>query len=93
MIVAVLSVELHIYGATSLKDKRMILRGLKDRIGKKFNVSIAEVDYLDKWQRSQIGIAQVGKDYSYLEKNINSIIKILEENVTFEITNHSVEYL
>jgi uncharacterized protein YlxP (DUF503 family) len=93
MIVAVLSVELHIFGASSLKDKRIILRGLKDRIGKKFNVSIAEVDFLDKWQRSRIGIAQVGKDYSYLEKNINSIIKILEENISFEIIDRTIEYL
>ncbi len=93
MIVAVLTVDLYLLGATSLKEKRAVIRSIKDRIGKKFNVSIAEVDYMDKWQRAQLGIAQVGNDYKFLEKSINTILKIIDNNHEAEVTDHSIEYL
>ncbi len=93
MIVAVLTVDLYLPGATSLKDKRTILRRIKDRVGKKFNISIAEIDFLDKWQRARLGIAQVGNDYKYLEKSINTVFKIIDDNDTIEVTDHLIEYL
>lgn len=93
MIVAVLTVDLYLMGTTSLKEKRAVIRSMKDRIGKKFNVSIAEVDYMDKWQRAQLGIAQVGNDYKYLEKSMNTIFKIIDNNLEAEVTDHLIEYL
>ena len=93
MVIAVLRVDFYIHGATSLKDKRMVIRGIKDRISKKFNVSIAELDYQDKWQRTQIGIVQVGSDYGYVEKTMNSIFNILDSNDFAEIVEHSLEFL
>jgi uncharacterized protein YlxP (DUF503 family) len=79
MIIAVLTVDMYLPGSTSLKDKRAILRRLKDRLANKFNISIAEVDYQDKWQRAQLGVAQVGNDYKFLEKNMNQILKYRRE--------------
>lgn len=93
MIVAVLRVELFIPGSTSLKDKRAVLRSLKDRLAKKFNISIAETDYQDKWQRAQIGIAQVGSDYGFLEQCMTKIFNILDNQNEYEVTDHLVEYL
>lgn len=93
MIVAVLTVELYLPGSISLKDKRAILRQLKDRLANKFNISIAEVDHLDKWQRAQLGIAQVGSDYKFLEKSMNTILQVIDENGTVEVTEHLIEYL
>lgn len=93
MIVAVLTIELYLPGSLSLKDKRTILRGIKDRIGNKFNVSIAEVGYLDKWQRAELGIAQVSNDYHLLEKSINKIFGIIDNSEYAEVVHHSVEYL
>ncbi|NIV98638.1 DUF503 family protein, partial [Candidatus Saccharibacteria bacterium] len=52
MIIAVLKVDLYLHGAASLKDKRTIVRGIKDRLNKKFNISLAEIDFQDKWQRA-----------------------------------------
>ncbi len=92
MVVAVLTVELHIPGAASLKEKRLVLRSIKDRIQHKFNVSVAELDFLDKWQRSRIGVAQIGNDFNYVEKSINTIFRLLDSQVEFEITHHSLEY-
>lgn len=93
MIVAVLTVDLYLPGSISLKDKRAILRQLKDRLANKFNISIAEVDHLDKWQRAQLGIAQVSNDYKFLEKSMNTILQVIDENGTVEVTEHLIEYL
>jgi uncharacterized protein YlxP (DUF503 family) len=93
MIIAVLTVDLYLPGSISLKDKRAILRRLKDRLANKFNISIAEVDYQDKWQRAQLGIAQVGNDYKFLEKSMNQILKIIDNNDSAEVMEHLIEYL
>lgn len=93
MIVAVLTVDLYLPGSASLKDKRAILRKLKDRLAHKFNISIAEVDYQDKWQRARLGIAQVSNDYKLLEKSMNTILNVIDENDGSEVMEHSLEYL
>ena len=56
MPVGLLTLELHIAEAQSLKDKRQVLRSLKDRLRAKFNVAVAELDFEDKWQRSVVGV-------------------------------------
>ena len=61
MVVGHLSIELHIPGARSLKDKRMVLRGVKDRI-RKFNVAVAEVEHHDLWQRAGLSVVTVSND-------------------------------
>ncbi len=93
MIVAVLTVDLYLPGAVSLKDKRMIVRRIKDRLSNKYNISIAEVDFQDKWQRARLGIAQVGSDYKMLEKSMNTIFKVLDTQEYAEIIDHQFEYL
>lgn len=93
MVIAVLKIDLFIHGASSLKDKRTVIRGIKDRIGKKFNVSIAELDFQDKWQRAQIGIVQIGSDFNYVEQNMNTIFKILDSNDFAEVIEHSLEFI
>ena len=93
MIIAVLKVDFYLHGVSSLKEKRIIIRSIKDRLNKKFNVSLAELDFQDKWQRAQLGIVQVGNDYRYLEQNMNAIFKILDSNVSAEIIEHSLEFL
>ena len=90
---AVLTVDLYLPGSLSLKDKRAILRKLKERLANKFNISIAEVDFLDKWQRARIGIAQVSNDYKFLEKSMNTILNIIDEDDSAEVTEHLLEYL
>ena len=59
MVVGLLSVELHIGGARSLKEKRFVLRGLKDRLRGSFNVSVAEVEFQDLWQRAGLAVVAV----------------------------------
>ena len=59
MIVGLLTLDLHIPAANSLKSKRMVIKSLIEKIKNRFNVSVAEVDAQNLWQRSVIGIAYV----------------------------------
>jgi uncharacterized protein len=67
-VIALLTLDIHIPHAHSLKDKRMILRSLKDRLRSKFNVSVSEVDHQDLWQRAQLSVVTVGSDEHFLHK-------------------------
>lgn len=66
--VGVLTLELRLYDAHSLKDKRHTVKGLKDRLRNKFNVAVAEIDYQDLWQRSLISAVTVSSDHSHAEQ-------------------------
>ena len=59
MKIAAMHFDLHIAAAQSLKEKRQVIRSLKDKLFAHFNVSVAEVGAQDKWQRAEIGVAQV----------------------------------
>ena len=62
MRVAIMTVDLHVSAAQSLKEKRQVVRSLKDRLFARFNMSIAEVGSQDLWQRAELGIAMVCLD-------------------------------
>ena len=72
MTVALLSVELFLPGARSLKDKRMVLRRVKDRLAK-FNVAVAEVEHQDLWQRSRLAVVAVNTDHAHLEATLSAV--------------------
>src|SRR5579863_8801924 len=62
MPVGLLTLELHIPDAQSLKDKRQVLRSLKDKLRREFNVAVAELDHHDVWQRSVIGVVTLSNE-------------------------------
>ena len=66
--VGVLTMELQLSEAHSLKDKRHTVKGLKDRLRGKFNVAVAEIDYQDLWQRSLIAAVTVSGDHGHAEQ-------------------------
>ncbi|MBI4512720.1 MAG: DUF503 domain-containing protein [Gemmatimonadetes bacterium] len=67
MVVGVLSWQLHLDGCHSLKEKRMILRSLKDRLRARLNVSVAETDHHDSWQRAELAVVTVAGDFRRAE--------------------------
>ena len=69
MVVALLSVELHIGYSQSLKDKRMVLRRIKDRL-QKFNVAVAEVEHQELWQRAGLGIVAISTTEEHVEREL-----------------------
>ncbi|HWG87542.1 MAG TPA: DUF503 domain-containing protein [Candidatus Acidoferrales bacterium] len=73
MPIAYLSLEIHIEAAHSLKDKRQVLRSVKDRLRNTFNVSVAEIDATDLWQRATIGVVSISDSRDYLEGLMRSV--------------------
>ena len=67
MVVGILQLEVHVPDTHSLKDRRSVVKSLKDQLRGHFNVSVAEVDPSDKWQRATLGISAVGDDRAYVE--------------------------
>jgi uncharacterized protein YlxP (DUF503 family) len=92
MIVGILIIELMLFESSSLKDKRIVLKSVKDRL-KKFNVSIAELDFQDKWQRAELGIALIGNQQGFVEKSLRQIFNQLDHSDAFEIINYSFDYV
>jgi len=76
---------LYISHANSLKDKRMVVRGLVDKIKRKFNVAIAEVDTQDVHQTLTIGIAVISGEYSHASVMLDEIIRYIEGNPDAEL--------
>jgi uncharacterized protein YlxP (DUF503 family) len=69
-VIALLTLDVHIPEAHSLKDKRMVVRRLKDRLRSNFNVAVAEVEHQELWQRSQISVVTVGSDDSSVRQTL-----------------------
>jgi uncharacterized protein len=91
-VIALLSVELHLPGARSLKDKRMVVKGIKDRL-KKFNVSVAEVDHLDLWQRAGLGIVMISNTTAAVDQGLAAVADEIERTEPGLITRTEVEFL
>jgi uncharacterized protein YlxP (DUF503 family) len=74
--IGVLTLELRLEESHSLKDKRHVVKGLKDRLRHKFNVAVAEIDYQDLWQRSVIAVVTVSGDHARAE----SVLQLVEQD-------------
>ena len=80
MVVVILQVELTIPAADSLKAKRMVLRSVKDRIRKNFNVSIAEVEDNDQWQSAVLAVAFVSNDRRFANQVLSKVMDFIESS-------------
>jgi len=77
-VIALLTLDIHIPDAHSLKDKRMVVRRLKDRLRSNFNVSVSEVEHQELWQRSQISVVTVGSDDSSVRQTLEHALRDAE---------------
>ena len=79
MVVGIVRVELHLPAARSLKDKRQVVRSMKERIRERVRAAVAEVEYQDLWQRAAIGIAVVAADGGQARELLNSARHIVDQ--------------
>lgn len=77
MIVGTLKLRLVLRESHSLKDKRRVLKSLKDTLSNKFNISVAETDEQDVWQTAEIGVAAVGTDGSFVQSVLTSVVNFV----------------
>ena len=92
MVVGLLTVELHVPGARSLKDKRVILRRIKDRL-RKFNVAVSEVEYHDLWQRAVLAVVTVSTGEPHADRELAAVANEIDRIEPGLVTNTSVEFL
>jgi uncharacterized protein YlxP (DUF503 family) len=83
---SLLTIELMIPWARSLKDKRSAVRGLKDRLRARFNASVAEVDHQDKWQRATLAVCVVDSDRRKLQATMSRVRLLSEDAQDLQIT-------
>jgi uncharacterized protein YlxP (DUF503 family) len=89
MVVGVLRLTLYVHGASSLKDKRQVVRKVTDRLRSRFNVSVAEVGNNDVWQSAVIGIAAVANDHSFVNEVLDKCAR--DAGNIAEIVNREME--
>ncbi len=91
--ICLLTIELMIPSARSLKDKRSAVRSLKDRLRSRFNASVAEVAYQDKWQRAVIAACIVGNDRRRLEADMSKLRQLCEEDQYIQIADMHQQWI
>jgi uncharacterized protein YlxP (DUF503 family) len=93
MIVGLLRVRLHLQDARSLKDKRRIVRSLKDRLRHDFNVSVSEVEGQEQRAVAVLGIAQVGSDTRYINGALDKALNVVRSTPGAFLIDHDIEFL
>ncbi len=79
--------------ADSLKAKRRVIKSLKDKLRARFNASVAEIGYLEEWQRATIGITMISNEKQHLQRGHSAINRMFEEKADIQILNIHLEWL
>ena len=94
MPIGILSIHLIFHSCKSLKEKRSLLKPLFHRIHKEFNVSVAEMDLLDKWTESVIAVSLLSNNHRYAQSELNAVIIFMQRYFkNIEILENHIELL
>lgn len=93
MIVGVLKMDLAFFEARSLKDKRQVLRSVKQRLRNVFNVSVSEVGFCDSPKRSSLGVAMIAKESRPLQSQLDKIVDQVRRAPGLTLVDYHSEYL
>lgn len=91
MRVGILTVELFIGEAGSLKDKRRHLKSLLTRLRNRYNVSVAEVDHQENWQRTTLAVAVVSNRTAHVDESLQEVVNFIAAQTSVEIIYHETE--
>ena len=78
MFVGIVRIELHLPGASSLKDKRQVVRSRKERIRQRVPAAVAEVDHQDLWQRASLGVTVVSGERGHVDEMLQSVRRLVD---------------
>ncbi len=93
MVIGVVSWELHVAGASSLKDKRSVIKSIKDRLHNKFDVSVAETAHHDVWQRAELTACVVASDRRQAESVVAAADRFVASSPLCRIIDSATSYL
>lgn len=92
MIVGLCRIDLFLPESRSLKAKRQVIKGLKDRIRNRFNVSIAEVEHQSLWQRATLGLAMVSEEKGYVDRTLRQVLNLVQAEPRLLVLDHGFEW-
>jgi len=93
MFVGVVRIELHLPVSTSLKEKRSVVQGLKERIRQRVHAAVAEVDHQDLWQRAALGAAVVSGERRQVDEQLQAIRRLVESCPGAELLDWQEQWL
>ena len=91
--IGVLTIEIHVEESHSLKEKRHVVKSLKDRLRDRFNVSVAEIDFLDSWQSSVVAAVTVSRDRVHAEQVLQAVEAHAASLLGGALTGTNIEWL
>ena len=91
MIVGILQLQLSVFDAMSLKDKRRVIKSLKDRISHKYNVSVAEVGDNDNIRSAMLGVSMVGNERRFVESALSGIVEFVRRAPKLNLIDYTLE--
>ena len=92
MIVGLCRIDLFLPESRSLKAKRQVIKGLKDRIRNRFNVSVAEVEHQSLWQRATLGLAMVSEEKGYIDRTLHQVLNLVQAEPRLLVLDHAFEW-
>ena len=93
MIVGLLQLKVSVFDAMTLKDKRRVIKSLKDRIGNKYNVSIAEVGYNDSIRTALLAMAMVANDSGFVDSALSGIVDFVRRIPQLSLIDYKIEMI
>ncbi|MEO0236061.1 MAG: DUF503 domain-containing protein [candidate division WOR-3 bacterium] len=93
MLVGILIIDLYLPTCNSLKEKRSILKRLKDKVRGSFNVSISEIDELDIWRRAQLGVACISNNGKDANSLLSKVVNFIESEDLVEILDYKISFV
>ncbi len=91
--IGVLRAYFTIHDSQSLKEKRMVIRSIKDRLSSRFNVAVAEIGSNDKWQAGELGVVTVGNDGRFVESAIETVRQFLLLDPRISLIESNIEVI
>lgn len=93
MTIGVLQIELRVAGARSLKEKRRVVKSLKEKLRNRYNCSVAETGAKDHWNFARIAVCVVGDDSKFVNTQLNEIVRFAESKPGAELLDYQIEML
>ena len=93
MLIGTVQLELYIPETFSLKEKRFVMQSVKKKLRNQFNVSVAETEYQDKWQKAVLGIACVSNDRRFLDTTLSKVVNAVHRESRVEVIQQVIEIL
>jgi uncharacterized protein YlxP (DUF503 family) len=92
MPVGLLTLEIHLPYSHSLKEKRAVLRKIRDRLRFRFNVAVAELDHRDVWQVATLGVVSISDSQSLLDAVLRDVLRESERILGEDVARHDIEF-